>query len=476
MWRLSMVIVLAASLQAGCAQNGEPTADLQATIEAVVATQIANQPTPAAHPTSTGTPPPTPTTTPADTPTPTVPPALSPLTPQTPGPEGALEPLEALVVNVVDRETIDVLIKGAEYRIRYVGIDAGVFTGIKPATLTVCSNTSLDTRVCDYIADGVDDQEEINQALEALPASGGKVLVAEGTYSIDGVPNTAGGILIDKSNVVLEGSGPATKFVLTDGNTDTNVIRVGNSLENVRISDIWIDARGDYQFTTPGGGHPFEANGIRSGAISGRGSNNVVVERVRVEACRQLCIMLFGENVVVRNNWVGNARSDAVELLIGPGAIVNNQFFIDDSTSHRTGVVISTDAAHAISIIGNDITVTNGVSAGVGIRTWQDFTRHTIQDNVIRACCGATIDKAMTIGTSDSVISGNIVDGNTSTGIDITASNVLMTDNLFRAVQFNVNDAQLQGPIVVRDNLFDVPPILNIESGVFQMSDNVGVD
>lgn len=39
---------------------------------------------------------------------------------------------------------------------------------------------------CDYLCDGVDDQAEINQAIEALPYMGGEILLLDGTYNING--------------------------------------------------------------------------------------------------------------------------------------------------------------------------------------------------------------------------------------------------------------------------------------------------
>ncbi|MFC1935634.1 hypothetical protein ACFLX9_02595 [Chloroflexota bacterium] len=91
MWRLVMVVVLAGSLGAACTQPSEPTPDLEATVAAMVATQVAGQPTPTPTPTAEPTWTPAPTWTPVPTwmPTPLPPTATPTLTPT---PTSAPEP------------------------------------------------------------------------------------------------------------------------------------------------------------------------------------------------------------------------------------------------------------------------------------------------------------------------------------------------------------------------------------------------
>ncbi|MCL4215780.1 MAG: hypothetical protein KJ052_02055, partial [Candidatus Hydrogenedentes bacterium] len=63
----------------------------------------------------------------------------------------------------------------------------------------------------DYIGDGEGDQEQINAAIQALPAIGGTVLLMEGTYDIRRVEGALGGVIIDRDNVTLAGQGPSTR-------------------------------------------------------------------------------------------------------------------------------------------------------------------------------------------------------------------------------------------------------------------------
>jgi parallel beta-helix repeat protein len=69
---------------------------------------------------------------------------------------------------------------------------------------------------CDYLCDGTNDQEEIIQALNALPATGGEVVILDGTYNIKASIN------IPKDNVSIRGSGNATTLKRRYNSTETD--------------------------------------------------------------------------------------------------------------------------------------------------------------------------------------------------------------------------------------------------------------
>lgn len=67
------------------------------------------------------------------------------------------------------------------------GMTPGGSGGKRYATVVVgASNGGWNASDCDYLCDGVDDQVEINQAIAALPAGGGEVLLLDGTYYLSG--------------------------------------------------------------------------------------------------------------------------------------------------------------------------------------------------------------------------------------------------------------------------------------------------
>ena len=57
---------------------------------------------------------------------------------------------------------------------------------------------------CDYLCDGTADQVQINAAITALPATGGEIVILDGTYNITAK------IDVTKDNVSIRGNGNAT--------------------------------------------------------------------------------------------------------------------------------------------------------------------------------------------------------------------------------------------------------------------------
>ena len=94
---------------------------------------------------------------------------------------------------------------------------------------------------CDYLCDGTNDQEEIIQALNALPATGGEVVILDGTYNITASIN------IPKDNVSIRGSGNATtlKRMYNSTNTDSGSTASGlitlNEKSGCKIQGLQID-------------------------------------------------------------------------------------------------------------------------------------------------------------------------------------------------------------------------------------------
>jgi hypothetical protein len=112
----------------------------------------------------------------------------------------------------------------------------------KTARFVVGTSTSGWTeKDCDYLCDGTDDQVEIIQALNDLPATGGEVVILDGTYNITASIN------IPKDNVSLRGNGNATilKRMYNSTNTDSGSTAKGlitlNGKSGCKIQGLQID-------------------------------------------------------------------------------------------------------------------------------------------------------------------------------------------------------------------------------------------
>lgn len=270
-----------------------------------------------------------------------------------------------------------------------------------------------------FHGDGVCDEEEINAAIASLPPVGGTVQLVEGTYNICAVPGTYGGVTISKSNVKLMGIGPGTFLRLSD-DQNTNVIRIiGEKVENIVISDLRVDANranqtdciGDPKIAhsrTECSGIKAYYRGPREVAKDPREDpekqiRRVWVRRVQVEEGR-LNVMLAGRYMYMFDSFLGDATSDSMELLVGPGQISRNTVVLKG----KSGFGLTTDAADAVQINENLVHVRDGASAAWPVfRTWQGRWYHTLNDNLVYVEPNAKV-----VDMVDLRGRGNVADGN----------------------------------------------------------------
>lgn len=275
----------------------------------------------------------------------------------------------------------------------------------------------------DFPTDGTCDEVEINKAIQALPTFGGVVSILGGTYEICAEEASYGGIIINKSNVTLKGEGPSTLLRLAD-EQNTNVIRVVGSVKNIVIEKLRIDGNRSnnsacgrvYNGSIPHDG--FECNGIKAHYLTpidyvkgqwdvyDRQIERVWVRDVIAENANGLNIMLSGRYVYVFDSYAGDARSDSIELLIGPGQINRTTVVV----SNETGYALSTDGADDVQVNENLVHVLHSGSIYQSIlRTWAGNARNQINNNMIRVEDGGTFGAVTEINTTDSQMVGNLI-------------------------------------------------------------------
>lgn len=106
----------------------------------------------------------------------------------------------------------------------------------KTATFLVAANDANASVIssADYVCDGTADDVQINAAIQALPAGGGKVVLSEGKFVITAA------IDIDTSNTSLEGQGPATELE-SSATGSISVVALGNDVDSCTVRDMEID-------------------------------------------------------------------------------------------------------------------------------------------------------------------------------------------------------------------------------------------
>ena len=127
--------------------------------------------------------------------------------------------------------------------------------------------------------------QDIQNAIEALPADGGEVVLSRGQYQCEAP------IVIDRDNVVLRGNGTATILRLAD-RAEAPVIVIGETatppqrvVRAVRVADLLIDGNKDGQMFECYRG-PCETNPLRNNGITVRHASDILVERVTVVRAR----------------------------------------------------------------------------------------------------------------------------------------------------------------------------------------------
>jgi hypothetical protein len=101
---------------------------------------------------------------------------------------------------------------------KFAAVPGGSGSGKKYATFVIGNTGAGHTQNdVDYLCNGTNDHTVINNAIAALPAGGGKIIIREGTY------NLGGPIILNKKNVVLQGMGPSTVLNATKDITPATV-------------------------------------------------------------------------------------------------------------------------------------------------------------------------------------------------------------------------------------------------------------
>ncbi|MDZ4860847.1 MAG: right-handed parallel beta-helix repeat-containing protein [Candidatus Hydrogenedentes bacterium] len=333
------------------------------------------------------------------------------------------------------------------------------------ATITIAARDSAETSrlTATYVCDGEADQEEINAAIRALPAPGGRVVLMEGTYDIRRVEGMLGGVLIERSNVVLEGQGPSTKLFQAP-QQESNVIRIiGASVGHIVIRNLYIDANRDQNPLGEGDENishaRFEFCGIK--AFSARPGcsadpcHNITIENCYVMNARRLGIMLEGRNMRVLNNVLGNAHSDSVEILTGPGEIRGNYAEI----TGRTHVAFGTDRGDNIIMANNIVHVREGGNIDIGFRSWSDSQRHVIEGNIVTVDAGGKCAVAIDARGYGAIITGNhtfTANPDEKLTVKIGAGKTIVTGNVFENTIVDINDTTGTGkPILVNGNILE---------------------
>ncbi len=252
---------------------------------------------------------------------------------------------------------------------------------LRTATFVVAASDSVHKYEADYFCDGTNDHVQINAALNALPASGGKVVLLDGTFTI------VDPITFPKNKATLEGQGRST-FINGDGlaTTEHGIVISGKDDSIVRNLSIQ---------TEDGGGKFCYAIFIEDG------SDNFLIEGVTVVNSDRDGIHIEGTNIL--DGLIQGCRIEDVD---------------------NYGIWVAMDGGNYMYRLRVESCYLAGGDDATGGLVFEDVEDGVISNNIIKDWGGGNIALAL---CNYIVIEGNqIIDSIYGTGIYAVDSDRLL--------------------------------------------------
>jgi hypothetical protein len=334
-----------------------------------------------------------------------------------------------------------------------------------------------------YVCDGTSDDVQIQRAIDALPASGGRVELSEGTFTVDGTKITLA------SGTHLTGAGVGVTTVKLAAAQNGRIITNTATSNNITISDITFDGNESNQ-TADGVNRDAHA-ALFLGAITDLNINRVEVKNtyagagIRLGTCigvrisdtvmsankdtvvggAFLCDNIFcgdGTNIQIVNCQLGDCSdtgiamdgSDHVNItgcnILGPD--VQSIAVVDSESGTAKNVTITGNilgangtGGYGVRMFANQgttsvsITVSGNVFTDCdhGISIESNIHGVVISGNLIKANSGTTKDCIRFVGTPDDVVlTGNQAGSSSLIGVNFvsgTPTQLLFGNNNFQA-------------------------------------------
>ena len=280
------------------------------------------------------------------------------------------------------------------------------------ATFVVAASNSVHKERADYVCDGVDDQVEIQAAIDALPSGGGEIVLADGKFVL------TASVLLSKAGVRIQGSTGTQLDIDHSGGFVSCALLIGAN--HIEISNINFEFTDTTVQTSP------------PRAISMAGDDEY--SNIEIHNCRFIGIKTAGVSGSLKHTTIGKC----IEGAAGKHWNIHNNYFCGCSWE---GISIGNLAAanypeYAIitqnTVVGLDDRCYGGIVVEHGAR------HCVIANNVVRDM-GSSIGYGIFVisgdgypGSQDIVVTGNNVFDTTMYGVLIQESTgVTCTGNVF---------------------------------------------
>jgi len=299
------------------------------------------------------------------------------------------------------------------YKVLTAGTSANAFSWTKPAkktaTLVVGTTASSHTLAdCDYLCDGTADEYEINQAINALPTTGGKIIILEGTYNI------ASNILISaRNNMTIQGMGVSTilKRMSYDDNGVINII--GSNY--CQIKDFYVN-----------GNIASYMGSIKYGIYMSDGTYNDISNCTIANSYMGIGIISTKYCNISGNKLVGGGTSDTGIYIFGSDtdmAVSTTACNISNNicTGTSSGIFVSSSS-------GNNVTGNNCYNNTIGILLQNTYaSKNIISGNTCLVGSGA-YGIRLTNNTANNLVAGNMIFG---ADVSNTGTNNTLVNNKY---------------------------------------------
>lgn len=286
-------------------------------------------------------------------------------------------------------------------------------------TLIVAASNSLHPERADYQCDGTADDVEIQAALDALPATGGRVILLDGTY------NTIANITVPATSA-LEGQSFNTIIIPAGAAITNGIVLNGN---NIKLAN--------FKITLAAG---CGTGGARPNVVYAIGMNHLLIENMYLVGDKSVaddgsnlrqCGILFDnvDDSEINTVWSEDNMKYGIHLYNGSDYNVVNGcrsqgnaqsgIYIYTSSNNNTitgnicqsngnGIIVEASSSY------NTITGNTCLTGGNGIFLFTSADNNTITGNTLQNCGGTAL---YMYNSGYNTITGNTIQGNTTNGV-----------------------------------------------------------
>ena len=165
---------------------------------------------------------------------------------------------------------------------------------------------------CDYLCDGVDDQVEIQAAIDALPESGGEIHLLEGSY------NLTGQFTLTKPDVTIRGTAGATRLYAAYDITGMHFFLQVNA-DRCTLSGLWM-SMGEGFYGGMACGVEVSANEV---VLENLDIRNFMLTAVGVNNTAADCSIRFCRTSAQGGMAVSGPRCTIYGCFVGKGGLLN---------------------------------------------------------------------------------------------------------------------------------------------------------